>query len=194
MSTVMALVFLIAQTAGSMVSVPVGTAAPEQEQVADAVTSIEPDVVARGRSSQIVVKGRDVAVLKTIDVRPADGVRIAQVQPLPAPADGGAAVSVTIAVDPGGAPGPRELTVVDPTQGSVVTSMRPGTDLTPELLKDLQAHTRRAQSITAGTIRVNTHEIAIADAQLTGTGARRTLRMTVVDEGDDLAIEVASGH
>lgn len=186
MSEIIALLLLIAQTGGATVSVPTMTPPPTQTQVAEPVSSIVPDVVVRGRSSQLVVKGRDLTVLKTIDAKSGEGLRIAQVQPLPAPAEGGAAVSVTIVVDPGAAPGPRELTVVDPSQGTVVTTVRPGADLPPDVLKDLEAFGRRALTVTAGAIHVNGHEIAITGAQLTGSGARRSLRMTVVDEAGDL--------
>lgn len=181
--TAIALSFLAAQTVTRPATSPPSPPIVEAEPIA----SITPDVVVRGQSSQVVVKGPDAAILKTIGLESANGVRIARVQPLPPPKEGGAAVWVTIAVEANAAPGPRDLTVVEPSQGRGATVVRPG--LPPELARDLEKLDAGQMTVTAGTIHVNTHAITVSAAEMTGSGAERGVRVTVVDKDGDIPPE-----
>jgi len=147
----------------------------------------EPDVVLRGRTLTIVVRGRDLESLKTLQLSPPGGVEIRSITPLPSRADQSAAVSVELAVAASAEPGERVLLLTVPPQISTSSATRPGDDSTARameamvrtLVKD------RTPPLETGSLYINSHELAVT-AVTVGIGESREVRITVTDAVGDL--------
>lgn len=151
------------------------------------VVDAEPDVVLRGRSARLVLRGRDTTSLKTLQVSPPDGITIRAITPLPARRDGSAAVSVDLMVDAAANPGERTLVLTTAAVIYTASGRRSGADSVAGAMDALlTSMTRdRTHSDDAGVLYVNSHEITITGV-VVGKGETREVRITATDATGDV--------
>lgn len=154
----------------------------------------EPDVVLRGRSVKLVVRGRDTASLKTLQLSPPDGVTMGPITPLPSRSDGSAAVSVELQVDAAAQPGERALLLtITPT---IMTSSgtRSGGDSASKAMDALLATVTKDQTETSevGTLYINSHDIAIAGVAVSRDQPHE-VHIMVTDARNDLEEATPAG-
>jgi hypothetical protein len=183
--------FLLAQVDRMVIDRPPDAAQLEENAFA---IEAEPLAITRGRTTTIVVKGRDGEALKTLAVNPPDGIKLGEIKALPPAADGRKAVSVAVTVDAKAEPGDRELTLtVAPTIAG--SGARPGDDEAAKqmdaMIKEIIKRETRPQP--AGALRINSHDVKITKVELvSGTGAA-AMRITVEDEQGDIEGASRSG-
>jgi hypothetical protein len=193
---------MIAFVAGLLMAAPVQAPVitratpkqPETEASAEPFADAEPDVVVRGRSVKLVVKGRDAASLKTLSVSPPEGVTLGAITPLPTRADGSAAVAVEVTVDAGASPGERALMLTAAPKISSSSSARPGNDSASKAMAAMMEALIRDQTkpAEAGVLYINSHEIVVSGVEV-GKGPRREVRVIVTDTADDVESPASSG-
>jgi hypothetical protein len=152
----------------------------------------EPDVVLRGRTATLVVRGRDLASLKTLTVSPAAGITVHSITPLPKRSDGTAAVQVELEIAGDAEPGERSLLLTDPPRVMTSSGVRPGSDSLTARVNELASKVIREQATPseAGWLYVNSHELLVTAVTL-GTGKSSEVLITVTDAAGDLETPVA---
>ena len=152
----------------------------------------EPDVVLRGRTATLVVRGRDLISLKTLTIEPAAGISVRAITPLPARPDGSAAVRVELAVEAAAEPGERALLLTDPPKLMTASGVRPGGDSMSARVSELAQKVLQEQTTPseAGWLYVNSHELLVTGVTI-GTGEPREVVITVSDPAGDLETPAA---
>jgi hypothetical protein len=158
----------------------------------------EPDMVVRGRSTTVVVKGGDEAALQTLQVDPADGIKLGAIKVLPPRPDGAKAVEVTVTVDAAAKPGDRDLMLtVTPTVHMATTPPRAADPSAPAPPGDVGAFVekmrqeiikRETKPLVAGTLHVNTHEVKVTAVD-SGGSPPAAITVTVTDEAGDVVVD-----
>ncbi len=147
----------------------------------------DPDVLLRGQTARITVRGRDDESLRTLAVKPPNGVRIVSVTPLPNQPRGQAAATVTIAVDPSAQPGKRALMLTiapnrqDGFSGSEAVR-QPGNKQTNTALNDAFEHVTKnaTRPEEYGEIYINSHTPTVTAVEIR-RGDPGQARITVND-------------
>lgn len=151
----------------------------------------DPDVLLRGQTARITVRGRDDESLRTLAIKPSNGVRIVSVTPLANQPRGQAAATVTIAVDPNAQPGKRALmlTIAPNRQDGFSGSegvRQPGKKQTSTALNDAFEHVVKnaTKPEEYGEIYINSHALAVTAVEVR-RGSPGQARVTITDaEGD----------
>jgi hypothetical protein len=181
------LVLLLTALQGQMTTTTKAAQAPPLPgSTVEGIVEADPDVVLRGRTVKIIVKGSDMAALKTLQVNPPEGIRLGVITPLPARPDGSAAVSVELHVDSSAEPGERTLTLIVAPTISTTSAARPGgASVPPEMQKLFEAVTKRETiPIEGGLLYINSHELTITKVDVERR-APFAVRIAVTDaEGD----------
>lgn len=174
----------MAQSDGRMVTTAPSAAVQPVPNVLAA--EAEPEMITRGHTTTIVVRGADVEALKTLALSPADGVKLGEIKVLPPGKDGRQAVSVAVTVDANAKPGERDLTLT--IAPHIATTSRPGdeagTKYMEQMMKEIMKRETKAQP--AGTLHINSHDIKITKVDFTGGKTDGAARITVEDEAGDL--------
>jgi hypothetical protein len=185
MITLLTTAFVLAQGDGRIVTTapPAATRPAPNVPAADA----EPEMITRGRTTTIVVKGADVEVLKTLGVSPPDGVKLGEIKVLPAGKDGRKAVSVAVTVDANAKPGERDLTLIV-APNIVGTGARAGDDEAAKQMEKMMQEIikRETKAQPAGTLHINSHDVKITKVDFVGGKTDGAARITVEDEAGDL--------
>jgi hypothetical protein len=171
------LVLLLTALQGQMTTTTKAAQAPPLPgSTVEGIVEADPDVVLRGRTVKIIVKGSDMAALKTLQVNPPEGIRLGVITPLPARPDGSAAVSVEL----------RTLTLIVAPTISTTSAARPGgASVPPEMQKLFEAVTKRETiPVEGGLLYINSHELTITKVDVERR-APFAVRIAVTDaEGD----------
>lgn len=168
----------------------VTVAAPKQRPAAvtaDPFADPEPDVVVRGRTVKLVVRGRDAASLKTLQVSPPDDITLRSVTALPARSDGSVAVSVELLVGAAAEPGERALLLTVAPAITTSSSTRSGGDSVSKAMDALLATVTRdrTEAVEAGTLYINSHAIAVSGVAISRDQPRE-VHVFVTDANGDL--------
>jgi hypothetical protein len=157
-----------------------------QDVAVEPIARADPDVVVRGRSTRIVIQGRDAEALKTLQVHPPEGIRVESITPLPSRSDGLAAVSVAIAVDAAAATGERALMLSMPMKIVTDTSTRGDDEAAKQLQAFIDAVAKEdARPEEFGRLYVNSHDISITAVEVERPPGGR-VRITATDPAGDI--------
>jgi hypothetical protein len=127
----------------------------------------EPDVLLRGRTATVVVRGRDLAALKTLTIGSPAGITIRSIIPLASSGKGVAAVRVELTVAADAEPGEHalRLTIAPEIQSSA--GLRPGGDSLKGTVGEAigKVMQQGAEPEEYGWIYVNSHDLLVTDVK-----------------------------